>query len=75
MGLFAQRPEEKSAWAALPGEPQEADAVDHLDAPSAVDPLDIGLGLGFATEVTSIVFPVAPPAPEAAVIETAEPKD
>lgn len=61
MGLFQQRPTEKEAWAAIPGEPLASDdAADTLDAPAA-DPFDIGLG----AQYTSVVFPVAPPAPEA----------
>ena len=68
MGMFSQRPEEKSTWAALPGEPAESDAADVL--PSAdIDPLSIGLG----ASVESIVFPVAPPAPEASDHSDGEP--
>ncbi|WP_243228875.1 hypothetical protein [Microbacterium sp. CIAB417] len=59
--MFTQRPEEKSAWAALPGEPLETDAADSLPAP-VVDPSTLGLG----GTVESIVFPVPPPAPTAA---------
>ncbi|UYO96858.1 hypothetical protein OED01_14840 [Microbacterium sp. M28] len=61
MGMFTQRPEDKGAWAALPGEPSESDAADELP-PGQIDPLSIGLG----ASVESIVFPVAPPVPEAA---------
>lgn len=60
-------------WAGLPSEPREHGAADVLDAAPAVDPLT--LGFGDAGVVSSIVFPVAPPAPEAAIIESAEPKD
>jgi hypothetical protein len=42
-----------------------------LDAASAVNPLEIGLG----AQYTSIVFPVAPPAAEAADASDAAPKD
>lgn len=74
MGLFQHRPEEEEKqWAGLPSEPRELGAADVLDAAPAVDPLT--LGLGDAAAVSSIVFPVAPPAPEAVVIESAEPKD
>lgn len=69
--MFAQRPEEKSAWAALPGEPLERDdAADILPA-SDVDPLTLGLG----ASVTSIVFPVAPVLEEGAGQADAEPGD
>lgn len=68
MGMFTQRPEDKSAWAALPGEPAESDASDVLPA-ADIDPLSIGLG----ASVESIVFPVAPPAPEASDHGDAEP--
>ncbi|WP_260980409.1 hypothetical protein [Microbacterium paludicola] len=72
MGLFSQRKEEENTWAALPGEPRGAqDAAEVLDASTAVDPLEIGLGAKY----TSIVFPVAPPAPEAADASDAAPKD
>ncbi|MGF6824297.1 hypothetical protein M2317_003226 [Microbacterium sp. ZKA21] len=68
MGMFSQRPEEKSTWAALPGEPLESDVADAL--PSAyIDPLSIGLG----ASVESIVFPVAPPSPEASDHSDGEP--
>ncbi|WXH15553.1 hypothetical protein LTA6_000926 [Microbacterium sp. LTA6] len=72
MGLFQNRPEEQeNVWAGLPAEPRgDEDQVDTLST-SSVDPLTVGLG----ASVSSIVFPVAPPAPEAVVIEDAEPKD
>lgn len=72
MGLFAPSPQEENTWTALPGEPRETrDTADTLDAAPAVDPL----ALDFGTQVTSIVFPVAPPTPEAASVDTQEPKD
>jgi len=72
MGLFSQRKEEENSWAALPGEPRgPQDAADVLDAASAVDPLEVGLGAKY----TSIVFPVAPAAPEAADASDAEPDE
>lgn len=75
MGLFQQRPEEEEKqWAGLPSEPRELGAADVLDAAPAVDPLSLGFGDGGGS-VQSIVFPVAPPAPSAVVIESGEPKD
>ena len=68
MGMFTQGPEDKSAWAALPGEPVETDAVDTLPA-SDIDALSVGLG----ASVESIAFPVAPPAPEASDYSDGEP--
>lgn len=56
MGLFTQRPQEPSAWAALPGEPlRPTSPTERLaDGSPAVD--DIGLGGG----VESIAIPVEP---------------
>lgn len=71
MGLFQSRPEEEQAPWALPSEPLERDGVDVLDDAPAIDPLAIGL----ANPVTSIVFPVAPPAPEASDVASGEPED
>lgn len=68
MGMFTQGPEDKGAWAALPGEPAETDATDVLPD-SGMDALSIGLG----ASVESIVFPVAPPAPEASDHTDGEP--
>ncbi|GAT74510.1 hypothetical protein MHM582_3015 [Microbacterium sp. HM58-2] len=74
MGLFQQRPEEEEKqWAGLPSEPREHGAAEVLDAAPAVDPLSLGFGFGDGV-VESIVFPVAPPPPAAAVIETGEPE-
>lgn len=73
MGLFQHRPEEEENQWTLPSEPLDHDQADVLDSAPAVDPL--ALGFGDATAVSSIVFPVAPPAPEAAIIESGEPKD
>ena len=42
-----------------------------LDAVPSVDPMSLGLG----ASVSSIVFPVAPPAPAAVSIENREPDD
>ncbi|MEJ1089777.1 hypothetical protein WDU99_15790 [Microbacterium sp. Mu-80] len=67
MGLFTQKPQEPSAWAALPGEPlNETDTTERLDEAPNLDLMDVGLGAKYST----VVFPVAPPAPEAA--DTAE---
>jgi len=75
MGLFAQNPADKDAWAALPGEPLDRDrSVDSLPEVT-VDPLDIGLGLESSGEVTSIVFPVAPVLEDAAGQSGSEPED
>ncbi|MFB4354309.1 hypothetical protein RAC69_14245 [Microbacterium sp. LS_15] len=65
MGLFQQRPEEEEKQWALPSEPLERGASEVLDTAPAVDPLSIGLGAETGGSVSSIVFPVAPPAPSA----------
>lgn len=70
MGLFTQKPDDPGPWASLPGEPLEQDAVDTLDGPAAVDPLEVGLG----AQTTSIVFPVAPVLEEAAEQTDGEPE-
>ena len=71
MGMFDQRKEEENQWAGLPSEPLDRGAADVLDTAPPVDPMALGLG----TQVTSIVFPVAPPAPDAVSIENREPED
>ena len=72
MGVFSQRPEEElNEWAGLPAEPREPDAADVLDAAPAVDPFSVGLGAQYST----VVFPVAAPAPDAADAPTAGPGD
>lgn len=72
MGLFQHRPEEEeNQWAGLPSEPLERGDADTLSDAPAVDPLAIGLG----AQVSSIVFPVAPPPPAAESIESREPDD
>lgn len=71
MGLFDQRKEEENQWAGLPSEPLDRGAADVLDAAPSVDPMALGLGV----DVSSIVFPVAPPAPDAVSIESREPDD
>ncbi len=71
MGLFQQGPqEEQKDWTGLPSEPRDIDAVEELVAAPAVDPLSIGLGV----PVSSIVFPVAPPAPDAVSVANREPE-
>jgi len=75
MGLFQQRPEEQENEWALPSEPLERSESEVLDTAPSVDPLTIGLGLGAGASVSSIAFPVAPPAPEAFSIENREPDD
>lgn len=72
MGLFQHRPEEEeNQWAGLPSEPLEREGADVLDAVPSVDPMSLRLG----ASVSSIVFPVAPPAPAAVSIENREPGD
>ncbi|MGM1018242.1 MAG: hypothetical protein ACQEW8_11975 [Actinomycetota bacterium] len=63
MALFMQRPEEQqNDWTGLPSEPRDTtDRTDTLGAVPAVDPSAIDLG----GDVTSVVVPVAVPAPEA----------
>lgn len=59
MGLFTQKPQEPSAWAALPGEPLEDDnPSERLDEAPAVDLFSVG-----GTVSTSVVIPVAPTPP------------
>ena len=70
MGLFDQRKEEENQWAGLPSEPLDRGAADVLDTVPSIDPLALGLG----ANVSSIVFPVAPPAPDAVSIEDREPE-
>ncbi|MGW9627166.1 hypothetical protein [Microbacterium sp. NPDC055521] len=63
MGLFTQKPQEPSAWAALPGEPlDETNPIEQLDDARSLDLMDVGLSAQYST----IVFPVTAPAPEAA---------
>jgi hypothetical protein len=70
MGLFTQKPDDPGPWASLPGEPLDQDSVDELDAGTALDPLEIGLG----AQTTSIVFPVAPVLEDAAEQTDGEPE-
>ncbi|WP_424937262.1 MULTISPECIES: hypothetical protein [Bacteria] len=55
MGLFAKRPEEPSAWAALPGEPLDDEDEFLLPAAPSVDPLVLD-----ADGVTSVSISVVP---------------
>nr|WP_201468549.1 hypothetical protein [Microbacterium hydrocarbonoxydans] len=75
MGLFQQRPEEQENEWALPSEPIERSEAEVLATTPTVDPLSLGIGLESGGSVTSIVFPVAPPAPDAVTIENREPED
>lgn len=72
MGLFQNRPEEaETQWAGLPSEPRENDGTEVLDTVPGVDPMS----LDFGGSISSIVFPVAPPAPSASSIDDSEPAD
>lgn len=75
MGLFQHRPEEEENQWTLPSEPLERSESEVLDEVPSVDPLSIGLGLGAGASVSSIAFPVAPPAPEAFSVENREPEE
>lgn len=69
MGLFSQKQQEPSTWAALPGEPlDEKDDANRLVEPPTSDLLGIGLGAQYST----VVLPAEPPAPEAADTTNAE---
>ncbi len=70
MGLFQQRPEEEQQqWAGLPSEPHETTGAERLEEAPSLDLLDVGLGAAYSTTV----FPVVPPAPEAADVSDAGP--
>jgi hypothetical protein len=73
MGLFQQRSDEEENQWTLPSEPLERSESEVLDEVPAVDPLSIGLGLGAGTSTSSVVFPVAPPAPDVFSTEDREP--
>jgi hypothetical protein len=72
MGLFQHRPEEEENQWTLPSEPLERSEAEVLSTAPVVDPLALGLGSGDA--ISSIVFPVAPPAPAAASVEDRQPE-
>ncbi|UWF77626.1 hypothetical protein [Microbacterium neungamense] len=64
MGVFSERPEQqRQDWAGLPSEPYDVtDPPERLDEAPRLAPDDLGLG----AQYSSVVIPVAPPAPEAA---------
>ncbi|MFJ2503491.1 hypothetical protein [Microbacterium sp. NPDC087592] len=72
MGLFQQKPEEQENQWVLPSEPLERTEADVLDTAPVVDPLSIGLGAETSGDLSSVLFPVAPPAPEAVAAESGE---
>lgn len=74
MGLFQHRPEEEENQWTLPSEPLERSESEVLETAPSVDPLSVGLGIESTGSVSSIVFPVAPPAPSAVSIEDREPE-
>ena len=74
MGLFQQKPEEQENQWVLPSEPLERSEADVLDTAPVVDPLSIGLGAETSGDLSSVLFPVAPPAPEAISTENREPE-
>lgn len=75
MGLFQQRTDEEENQWTLPSEPLERPESEVLDTAPAIDPLSIGLGLGAGASISSVVFPVAPPAAAPSSIEDREPQD
>ncbi|MFJ6533574.1 hypothetical protein [Microbacterium sp. NPDC091662] len=75
MGLFQQKPEEEENQWVLPSEPLERSESDLLDTAPVVDPLSIGLGAETSGDLSSVLFPVAPPVPEATATENQEPED
>lgn len=75
MGLFQQKPEEEENQWVLPSEPLERSESEALDTAPVVDPLSIGLGAETSGDLSSVLFPVAPPVPEATATENREPED
>lgn len=75
MGLFQQKSEDEENQWVLPSEPLERSEAEVLGTTPAVDPLALGLGFGATSSVSSIVFPVAPPAPDAVSSEDDEPAE
>jgi hypothetical protein len=75
MGLFQQKSEEEENQWVLPSEPLERSESEVLDTAPVVDPLSIGLGAEASGDLSSVLFPVAPPAPEAASTADTEPED
>lgn len=74
MGLFQQKPEEEENQWVLPSEPLERSESEVLDTAPVVDPLSIGLGAETSGDLSSVLFPVAPPVPEATATENREPE-
>ncbi|QNA94071.1 hypothetical protein [Microbacterium sp. Se63.02b] len=74
MGLFQHKPEEEENQWILPSEPLERSESEILDTAPVVDPLSIGLGAEASGDLSSVLFPVAPPAPDAVSIESREPE-
>ena len=75
MGLFQQKPEEEENQWVLPSEPLERSESEVLDTAPVVDPLSIGLGAEASGDLSSVLFPVAPPVPEATATENREPQE
>lgn len=75
MGLFQQKPEEQENQWVLPSEPLERPESDLLDTAPVVDPLSIGLGAETSGDLSSVLFTVAPPVPDATATENREPED
>jgi hypothetical protein len=75
MGLFQQKSEEEENQWVLPSEPLERPESEVLDTAPVVDPLSIGLGAETSGDLSSILFPVAPPVPEAASAGNGEPEN
>jgi hypothetical protein len=75
MGLFQQKPEEEENQWVLPSEPLERSESEVLDTAPVVDPLSIGLGAETSGDLSSVLFPVAPPVPEATATENREPQE
>lgn len=60
MGLFSQKQQEPSTWAALPGEPLDEAKNERLEEVPNTDLFSVGLD----AKHTTMVFPVAAPTPE-----------
>lgn len=56
--MFTQKPQEPSAWAALPGEPLDRDGADLLPEQPVTDPLGLGLGGASSTTSASVAIPL-----------------
>lgn len=75
MGLFQHKPEEEENQWTLPSEPLERSEAEVLDTAPVVDPLSIGLGAEASGDLSSVLFPVALPVPEAASTANGEPEN